>query len=188
MVMDDKELEKKMREEVKQLRRFYLQISYYCLANGLFILIWALSGFGYFWPFWPILIWGALLLVRGEELDSLPEFIMRYARLFRSKLPFLREDWAEAQVKKRMASRRAKNAAKASASKSSSVSALPAKAVTAPKTAPAKKEPSKAAPKKPVAKKPAVKKPAAKKSTTVKKPTTKTSAKPKMAAKPKAKK
>lgn len=188
MVMDDKELEKKMREEVKQLRRFYLQISYYCLANGLFILIWALSGFGYFWPFWPILIWGALLLVRGEELDSLPEFLMRYARLFRSKLPFLREDWTEAQVKKRMASRRAKNAAKTSTSKSPSVPALPPKTVTAPKTATAKKESPKSAAKKPVAKKPAAKKTTAKKSTAVKKPTTKTSTKPKTATKSKAKK
>jgi Domain of unknown function (DUF1707)/2TM domain len=37
---------------------FQRHLLWYLCINGLLVVIWALTGFGYFWPVWPILGWG----------------------------------------------------------------------------------------------------------------------------------
>jgi hypothetical protein len=34
------------------------------------VVLWALSGFGYFWPMWPILGWGTGLLGHGRAVRA----------------------------------------------------------------------------------------------------------------------
>jgi 2TM domain len=45
-------------KRVKAKRGFRLHVAIYALVNLLLIVIWALTGAGYFWPIWPILGWG----------------------------------------------------------------------------------------------------------------------------------
>jgi hypothetical protein len=35
------------------------------VINAMLIGIWAMTGAGYFWPFWTIVPWGALVLIHG---------------------------------------------------------------------------------------------------------------------------
>jgi Domain of unknown function (DUF1707)/2TM domain len=37
---------------------FQRHLLWYLCINGLLVVIWALTGLGYFWPVWPILGWG----------------------------------------------------------------------------------------------------------------------------------
>jgi Domain of unknown function (DUF1707)/2TM domain len=37
---------------------FQRHLLWYLCVNGMLVVIWALTGFGYFWPVWPILGWG----------------------------------------------------------------------------------------------------------------------------------
>ena len=42
---------------VKAKRGFRLHVAIYAVVNLLLIVVWALTGAGYFWPIWPILGW-----------------------------------------------------------------------------------------------------------------------------------
>ncbi len=35
----------------------------YLIVNALLILIWAITGFGYFWPGWVLAVWGVHLIL-----------------------------------------------------------------------------------------------------------------------------
>ena len=37
----------------------------YCAVNALLVVIWAVSGAGYFWPIWPIAGWGIALVLHA---------------------------------------------------------------------------------------------------------------------------
>ena len=37
----------------------------YCAVNTLLVVIWAVSGAGYFWPIWPIAGWGIALALQA---------------------------------------------------------------------------------------------------------------------------
>jgi 2TM domain len=43
---------------VKAKRAFRFHLTIYVVVNLLLIVVWALTGLGYFWPVWPILGWG----------------------------------------------------------------------------------------------------------------------------------
>ena len=45
-------------KRVKSRRDFKTHVVSYVLVNALLIIIWALSGRGYFWPIWIIVGWG----------------------------------------------------------------------------------------------------------------------------------
>jgi len=45
-------------ERVKAKRAFQFHLALYVVVNLLLIVVWALTGAGYFWPVWPILGWG----------------------------------------------------------------------------------------------------------------------------------
>ena len=45
-------------------RAYRHQVINYLWVNGLLIVVWALTGFGFFWPIYPLLGWGAALLIQ----------------------------------------------------------------------------------------------------------------------------
>lgn len=45
-------------KRLKAKRDFRVHIATYLVVNGFLVLIWALSGGGYFWPIWPMGGWG----------------------------------------------------------------------------------------------------------------------------------
>jgi hypothetical protein len=40
----------------------------YLWVNTLLVVVWALSGFGFFWPIYSLLGWGAALLIQGWKI------------------------------------------------------------------------------------------------------------------------
>ena len=57
------------REEVrKQLiarKAFNTHLAVYAVVNAFLIMIWGVTGAGYFWPMWPLLGWGVGLAVHA---------------------------------------------------------------------------------------------------------------------------
>ena len=45
-------------KQVKAKRDFKNHAAVYVIVNALLVFIWAVSGFGYFWPIWAIVGWG----------------------------------------------------------------------------------------------------------------------------------
>jgi hypothetical protein len=53
------------RKRVEEKRKFRADLVAYVVINVFLIGVWAVSGFGYFWPGWVLAGWGALLLLDG---------------------------------------------------------------------------------------------------------------------------
>lgn len=49
-------------------RAYRHQVTNYVGVNAVLIGIWALTGFGYFWPIYPLLGWGIALVIQGWKL------------------------------------------------------------------------------------------------------------------------
>ena len=47
--------------------KFRRDVVAYALINAFLVGIWALAGFGYFWPGWVLAGWGVLLLLDGWD-------------------------------------------------------------------------------------------------------------------------
>lgn len=45
-------------KRIKDKRDFRNHVAIYVIVNSLLVVIWAVSGGGYFWPIWPIAGWG----------------------------------------------------------------------------------------------------------------------------------
>ena len=45
-------------QRLKARRGFSVHLMVYVLVNALLIIIWGVTGRGYFWPIWPIAGWG----------------------------------------------------------------------------------------------------------------------------------
>lgn len=45
-------------KRLKDKQDFKSHVAIYLIVNALLVVIWAVSGQGYFWPIWPILGWG----------------------------------------------------------------------------------------------------------------------------------
>ncbi len=142
--------EKDAREYVSKLRRFYTDAFIYAVVNLGLILIWAISGGGYFWPIWVIVGWGIGLGVHAFYLGLIPQI--------NTVAPFMTKEWEENEVRRVM---KTKSAPKEPAAKAAPMAApkVEMKAEPVKASAPVKKP----APKKKVTKKAAAKKPAAKK-------------------------
>ena len=54
-------------------RKFRGDLVGYLVVNVFLIGIWAVSGFGYFWPGWVLAVWGLGLILRGWDLFYRPE-------------------------------------------------------------------------------------------------------------------
>jgi hypothetical protein len=55
------------RARVLRKRKFRGDLVAYVVINAFIIGIWALSGFGYFWPVWILAGWGVLLVLDGWD-------------------------------------------------------------------------------------------------------------------------
>jgi uncharacterized membrane protein YiaA len=51
------------RQRVERKRKFVGDLVAYVVINAFLIGVWALAGFGYFWPVWVLAGWGVLLML-----------------------------------------------------------------------------------------------------------------------------
>jgi len=64
--MDDTEQQRRAAiERLKNRRGFVPHLVAYVVVNALFVLIWATTGGGYFWPVWVIGLWGIGLVMHA---------------------------------------------------------------------------------------------------------------------------
>ena len=54
----DDALRQRAVQRLRKKAEFRSHLTSYVLVNGALVVIWALTGAGYFWPIWPILGWG----------------------------------------------------------------------------------------------------------------------------------
>jgi uncharacterized membrane protein YecN with MAPEG domain len=52
-------------DRLQQKRAFQANLASFVAVNAVLVLIWALSGAGYFWPIWVIGFWGIGLVMHG---------------------------------------------------------------------------------------------------------------------------
>lgn len=86
--------EREVREYVRKLRRFYTDVLIYGVINLGLILIWAISGGGYFWPIWVIIGWGIGLGVHAFSLGIIPQM--------NAMIPFMTAEWEDQEVRRLM--------------------------------------------------------------------------------------
>jgi uncharacterized ion transporter superfamily protein YfcC len=64
--MDDRDERRQAAvERITKRREFASHLVSYLVVNTMLVVIWAISGAGYFWPVWPILGWGAGLVIHA---------------------------------------------------------------------------------------------------------------------------
>lgn len=57
--MDDRDTDRSAAiKRLEDKRGFTTHLVTYLLVNTMLVVIWAVSGAGYFWPIWPLLGWG----------------------------------------------------------------------------------------------------------------------------------
>jgi hypothetical protein len=86
--------EHQVRDHVRKLRRFYTDALIYAVVNIGLILIWAISGGGYFWPIWVIIGWGIGLGVHAFSLGLIPQM--------NAMVPFMTAEWEDQEVRRLM--------------------------------------------------------------------------------------
>lgn len=86
--------EHQVREHVRKLRRFYTDVMIYGAVNIGLILIWLISGGGYFWPIWVIVGWGIGLGIHAFSLDLIPQIT--------TMMPFMTSEWEDQEVQRLM--------------------------------------------------------------------------------------
>jgi hypothetical protein len=86
--------ENQVREHVHKLRRFYTDVLIYVVVNIGLILVWAVSGGGYFWPIWVIIGWGIGIGVHAFSLGLIPQM--------NAMVPFMTAEWEDQEVRRLM--------------------------------------------------------------------------------------
>jgi hypothetical protein len=61
-------------KRLKKRRDFYTHLLIYVLVNGFLVAIWALSGHGFFWPVFPLAIWGIGVVMNAWDAFRDEEF------------------------------------------------------------------------------------------------------------------
>jgi|SaaInlV_200m_DNA_6_1039755.scaffolds.fasta_scaffold15217_3 hypothetical protein len=135
--MSGKMTEEKAKQHVKRLAVFYKEMTIYVAANLLFILIWLLSGAGYFWPIWVILGWGIPLFLQALYLNLLPSTVQENFRSAMDFFPYFKPEWEAQEVAKYM--KKSGSVASNPGPARSSAAAKPAVKKAAVKKSPAKK-------------------------------------------------
>jgi len=108
--------EHQVREHVRKVRRFYTDALVYAVVNIGLILIWAVSGGGYFWPIWVIIGWGIGLGVHAFSLGLIPQM--------NAMVPFMTAEWEDQEVRRLMeAGYKGKERAEQKAQKTSAMQA-----------------------------------------------------------------
>jgi general stress protein CsbA len=52
-------------KRIKDKEGFRIHLISYLAVNGMLVIIWALTGAGYFWPIWLIGLWGVGLVINA---------------------------------------------------------------------------------------------------------------------------
>jgi hypothetical protein len=60
-------------QRLKKKSDFHVHLMVYVVVNGVLVLIWALTGFGFFWPMFPILGWGIGLFFHAFDTYRRPQ-------------------------------------------------------------------------------------------------------------------
>ena len=60
--MDEMQRRELAVKRVKDKRDFHSHVASYLVVNALLVVIWTLTGAGYFWPVWPMAGWGVGLI------------------------------------------------------------------------------------------------------------------------------
>lgn len=68
MAHDDETLRARALENIKKKREFASHVAAYVLVNAFLVVIWAVSGAGFFWPVFPLIGWGIGLLFHGWDV------------------------------------------------------------------------------------------------------------------------
>lgn len=133
--------EEEVRRYVIKLKGFYSQVSVYAFVNVCLIFIWLFSGAGAFWPIWNIVIWGVVLGFQALKIGLFPKEVQQFMDAVMEKLPFLKGDWEDKQVKGIMKEEPTSKAemAKAAAKTEKKAKASPKKNATTKKPAAKKK-------------------------------------------------
>ena len=80
----DPELRALALKHLEEVKAFRIHLSVYVAVIGFLVVIWLLSGGGYFWPVWPAAAWGLGLGLHGASLrwerDPTEEQIAEQAR------------------------------------------------------------------------------------------------------------
>jgi hypothetical protein len=64
--MDDRDEQREAAvKRVKAKRDFRTHVAAYVIVNAMFVVIWAVTGGGYFWPIWIIAAWGVGLALNA---------------------------------------------------------------------------------------------------------------------------
>ena len=53
------------RKRIERKRKLYVDLLAYFVINAFLVVVWAITGAGYFWPGWVLAGWGVLLLLDG---------------------------------------------------------------------------------------------------------------------------
>ena len=56
-------------KRLKAKREFRNHVAVYIIVNTLLVVIWAMTGAGYFWPIWPIAGWGIGLALHAWTVN-----------------------------------------------------------------------------------------------------------------------
>ena len=70
--MDDQERREAAIARLKEKRDFWTHLFVYLAVNGLLVVVWAVTGAGYFWPVWPIAGWGIGIAAHALETFRRP--------------------------------------------------------------------------------------------------------------------
>ena len=57
-----------VRRRLQAKREFASHLVAYVVVNSFLVVVWAVTGGGYFWPAWVIAVWGAGLLMHGWDV------------------------------------------------------------------------------------------------------------------------
>lgn len=82
--------EEQIRERVREMRSFYINVLTYGGVSVLCIFAWLLSGGGKFWPIWVIIGGGLAVGLQAFRLGLIP--------MMADWFPFLSPEWEEHQV------------------------------------------------------------------------------------------
>lgn len=68
MASADDEIRKEARARVEKRRDFGAHVVAYVVINAALVVIWAMTGAGYFWPGWVMLGWGVGLVLHAWDV------------------------------------------------------------------------------------------------------------------------
>ncbi len=71
---DEAALREQAVKRLKKRRDFYNHLAAYVTVNAFLILIWAITGAGYFWPVFCLGFWGIGVVMNAWDVYRMPDF------------------------------------------------------------------------------------------------------------------